>query len=72
MATITERSYTVKGMTCGHCRDAVTEEVQQVPGVQGIEVDLAAGRLTVRGEDVSDAAVRAAVDEAGYEVVGVV
>lgn len=64
----TERSYTVAGMTCGHCRAAVTEEVGAVEGVAGVEVDLASGRLTVRGEGVEDAAVTAAVIEAGYEV----
>ena len=63
------RSYTVKGMTCGHCKASVTEEVEQVAGVTGIEVDVPTGRLTVRGEGVSDEAVKAAVDEAGYEVV---
>jgi len=65
----TERNYTVKGMTCNHCKASVTEEVEQVAGVTGIDVELETGRLTVRGENVSDEAVRAAVDEAGYEVV---
>ena len=64
-----EREYAVKGMTCGHCVVAVTEEVEQVPGVTGVEVDLQAGRVVVRGEGFSDEAVRTAVDEAGYEVV---
>jgi copper ion binding protein len=61
------RNYTVHGMTCQHCVLSVTEEVGEVTGVQDIEVDLASGRLVVRG-DVDDAAVRAAVAEAGYEV----
>lgn len=65
----TELNYTVKGMTCNHCKLSVTEEVEQVEGVTGIEVELETGRLTVRGEGVSDEAVKAAVDEAGYEVV---
>jgi copper chaperone len=64
------RDYTVKGMSCGHCVMAVTEEVEQVPGVTGVDVDLDAGRVTVRGEGFSDDAIRVAVDEAGYEVVG--
>jgi len=64
----TQRTYLVTGMTCGHCRAAVAEEVRAVDGVTGVEVDLASGRLTVRGEGVEDAAVRAAVVEAGYEV----
>ena len=64
-----ERTYTVKGMTCSHCKASVTEEVEQVAGVTGVEVDLDSGRLTVRGEQVAEEAVRAAVDEAGYELV---
>jgi copper chaperone len=64
-----DREYTVKGMTCEHCARAVTEEVEQVPGVAGVNVDLETGRVAVRGEGFSDDAVREAVDEAGYEVV---
>ncbi|WP_245158912.1 heavy-metal-associated domain-containing protein [Blastococcus sp. TF02A-35] len=64
-------SYTVTGMTCGHCVTAVTEEVSQVPGVTAVDVDLATGGLTVTSEQpVDEAAVRAAVEEAGYEVSG--
>jgi len=62
-------SYTVVGMTCGHCVDAVTEEVGAVPGVTAVDVDLASGGLTVTStEHLDDGAVRAAVEEAGYEV----
>ncbi|SET25066.1 heavy-metal-associated domain-containing protein [Geodermatophilus poikilotrophus] len=62
-------SYTVVGMTCRHCVDAVTEEVSAVPGVTAVDVDLASGGLTVTStEPVDDGAVRAAVEEAGYEV----
>ena len=64
-------SYTVVGMTCGHCVDAVTEEVSAVPGVTAVDVDLASGGLTVTStQPVDDGAVRAAVEEAGYEVAG--
>ena len=64
-------TYTVTGMTCGHCVSAVTEEVTQVPGVTAVDVDLASGGLTVTGtEPVDGAAVRAAVEEAGYQVAG--
>ena len=64
-------SYTVVGMTCGHCVDAVTEEVSAVPGVTAVDVDLASGGLTVSStEPVDDGAVRAAVAEAGYQVAG--
>jgi len=64
----TERSYTVQGMTCEHCRASVLDEVSEVPGVGAVDVDLASGRLTVAGDGVDDAAVRAAVEEAGYGV----
>ena len=62
-------TYTVAGMTCAHCVASVSEEVAEVIGVDAVDVDLGSGRLAVTGEDVSDAAVRAAVAEAGYEVV---
>lgn len=63
-------TYTVKGMTCDHCVQSVTEEVSEVPGVSGVDVDLGSGRVTVSSEQpVDDAAIRAAVSEAGYEVV---
>jgi copper chaperone len=61
-------TYAVAGMTCEHCVRSVTEEVSEVPGVTAVEVDLAGGRVTVRG-DADDDAVRAAVAEAGYQVV---
>jgi copper chaperone CopZ len=60
--------YVVEGMTCEHCVRSVTEEVGEVAGVRAVDVDLASGRMVVHGEDVDDAAVRAAVDEAGYAV----
>jgi copper chaperone len=62
------REYLVEGMHCDHCVLSVREEVSEVSGVRSIDVDLASGRLTVQGEGVSDDAVRAAVEEAGYEV----
>ena len=64
-------SYTVVGMTCGHCVNAVTEEVSAVPGVSTVDVDLESGGLTVSSDaPVDEAAVRAAVEEAGYSVAG--
>jgi copper chaperone len=61
--------YTVTGMTCEHCVRAVTEEVSQVSGVTKVDVDLASGGVTILSDSpVDDAAVRAAVSEAGYEV----
>jgi copper chaperone len=68
--TATERTCLVEGMTCGHCAASVEEEVAEVPGVAAVDVDLASGRVNVRGRGFSDADVRAAVREAGYEVVG--
>ena len=61
-----EKTYTVDGMTCGHCVAAVSSEVGKVPGVESVDVDLASGRLTVVGAGYDDDAIRAAVDEAGY------
>ncbi|HET7488729.1 MAG TPA: cation transporter [Acidimicrobiales bacterium] len=62
--------YTVTGMTCDHCRNAVTTELQQLGGVSSVDVDLATGVVTVESAEPLDrAAVAAAVDEAGYELV---
>lgn len=64
-------TYQVQGMTCGHCVQSVTREVGALPGVQNVDVDLASGAVTVTSERELDRdAVRAAVDEAGYELVG--
>jgi copper chaperone len=64
-------TYTVTGMTCAHCVNAVTEEVGAVPGVTDVRVDLQSGALTVTSETpVDDDAVAAAVDEAGYALAG--
>jgi len=62
-------TYTVSGMTCGHCVNAVQTEVSRIEGVREVKVDLASGRLEVSADQpVDEAAVRAAVEEAGYEV----
>ena len=66
---MTETTYTVTGMTCGHCAAAVTEEVSAVPGVEGVEVSVEGSTVVVRGDGVSAEQVRAAVDEAGYAVI---
>ncbi|NEK56912.1 heavy-metal-associated domain-containing protein [Geodermatophilus sabuli] len=64
-------TYTVVGMTCSHCVSAVTEEVGGLPGVTEVAVDLPSGGLTVTSDaPVDEGAVRAAVEEAGYEVAG--
>ena len=63
-------TYTVSGMTCGHCVASVTEEVTEILGVTDVHVDLDSGRLNVSSDSpVDDALVRAAVAEAGYEIV---
>ena len=62
-------TYTVSGMTCGHCVASVTEEVQEVAGVEQVDVTLETGTLTVTSsQPVDDAAVKAAVEEAGYQL----
>ena len=63
-----QKTYTVTGMTCGHCEMSVREEVSEVAGVSDVEVSHETGRLVVAGDGVSDEAVRAAVEEAGYSV----
>jgi copper chaperone len=65
--SVQELGYTVSGMSCAHCTAAVTEEVEQVGGVTAVEIDLDTKRVVVRGEGVSDDAVREAIREAGYE-----
>ncbi|MEH1015305.1 cation transporter [Micromonospora sp. CPCC 206060] len=63
-------TYHVKGMTCGHCVSAVSSELSALPGVSDVQVELASGQVSVTSADALDpAAVRAAVDEAGYELV---
>jgi len=69
MTDTTIRTYTVQGMTCDHCALSVKEEVSEVAGVEDVQVDLADGRVDVAGTDVSEDAVRAAVEEAGYRLV---
>ena len=63
-----ELTYSVPGVSCAHCRAAITEEVETVPGVREVEVDLEAKRVRVLGEGVDDASVRQAIEDAGYEV----
>lgn len=65
--TTKQLTYAVPGMSCGHCRAAITSEVEKVAGVASVVVDLDAKRVTVAGSQLDDAAVRAAIDEAGYD-----
>jgi copper chaperone len=64
---MSEITYTVPGMHCGHCERAVSSQLQQVHGVESVEVDLETKLVTVRGASLDDSALRAAIDEAGYE-----
>lgn len=67
----TTTTYTVTGMTCGHCAAAVTDEVTTLAGVEDVAVDVATGAVTVTSATpLDDAAVAAAVDEAGYALAG--
>ena len=62
------RTYSVPGVSCGHCRTAITNEVSGVAGVESVDVDLEAKTVTVAGEPLDEQAIVAALDEAGYEV----
>jgi copper chaperone CopZ len=62
------KTYSVPSIHCSHCKDAVTHEVEAVAGVQSVDVDLDRKLVTVTGSELDDSALRAAIDEAGYEV----
>jgi copper chaperone len=71
MSTSTTVTYHVTGMTCGHCAAAVTAELSRLPGVSQVEVDVELGAVAVTADQPLDPEqVRAAVDEAGYELAG--
>ena len=62
-------TYTVVGMTCTHCVTSVSEEIGEISGVRDVAVDLPTGTVTVTSDNpVDDADVRAAVEEAGYQL----
>ncbi|MBJ7354330.1 MAG: heavy-metal-associated domain-containing protein [Thermoleophilaceae bacterium] len=61
-------TYSVPGMSCGHCRASVTTEVEKVAGVTTVDVDLDAKRVSVTGDQLDDDAIRAAIEAAGYDV----
>jgi copper chaperone len=66
---VATNTYTVTGMTCEHCVGAVRAEVSRIPGVTDVRVDLSSGQVVVDSETPIDLeAVRASVDEAGYEL----
>ena len=69
-SSTTTSTWTVSGMTCGHCVASVTEEVSEIDGVTAVDVDLESGAVTVTSEQpLDEAAVRGAVEEAGYSLV---
>ena len=67
-AAITEITYAVPGVSCEHCRVAITGEVAKLEGVSVVAVDLAAKQVTVTGTALDDDAIRSAIDNAGYDV----
>lgn len=70
---MTSTTYTVRGMTCGHCVTAVTEEISAIPGVSEVSIELVEGGdsavIVASDAELELEAVRAAVDEAGYELI---
>ncbi|MGW2419095.1 heavy-metal-associated domain-containing protein [Streptomyces sp. NPDC001709] len=63
--------YKVTGMSCGHCEGSVSGEISQIPGVSSVKAVASTGEVTVVSEaPLDDEAVRAAVDEAGFELAG--
>ncbi|WP_037910545.1 heavy-metal-associated domain-containing protein [Actinacidiphila yeochonensis] len=68
---MSEAVYSVSGMSCGHCESAISQEVGALPGVTSVKAVAGTGLVTIASEQpLDDAAVRAAVDEAGFELVG--
>jgi copper ion binding protein len=65
---VADKTYTVTGMTCEHCVNAVSGEIGKLDGVAAVAVDLPTGQVTVRGDGFTDEQIRGAVDEAGYEL----
>jgi copper chaperone len=61
------KTFVVPGMTCENCKRAVRDELVEVPGVASVDIDLVSKRVVVRGDALNDAALRAAIDDAGYE-----
>ena len=71
MVNVSTRSLAVTGMSCDHCASAVGAEIIKLPGVTGVDVDVAGGIVWVTGDPLpGDAPLREAVEEAGYEFGG--
>lgn len=60
-------AYSVPGIHCTHCGMSIREEVSEVEGVEAVDVDVNARVVTIRGRELSDERLRAAIEEAGYE-----
>jgi copper chaperone len=63
-----QTTYSVPGVSCGHCRTAISSEVSKIAGVRAIDVDLERKVVTVTGAGFNEAAIRDAIDEAGYDI----
>ena len=69
MSTTTDQIiYSVPGIGCGHCRAGITAEVEKVAGIETVDVDLEHKLVNVTGQELDDSALRAAIDEAGYDI----
>jgi copper chaperone len=69
VSSAANRIYGVEGMSCDHCKAAITGEVGRIPGVESVDVDLQTNVVRVSGDGLDDAAIVAAIDEAGYDAV---
>ncbi len=67
LTSVQTQTYSVPGMHCDHCKAAVTRELRSVPGVAAVDADLETKLVTVWGHVLDDAALIAAIDEAGYD-----
>ncbi|WP_425826932.1 heavy-metal-associated domain-containing protein [Streptomyces fractus] len=66
---MTERVFTVRGMVCDHCAESVGEEIESIAGVTAVSVDVDSGTVVITSDEALDTAnVRAAIEEAGYEL----
>ena len=71
MMNVSTRSIAVTGMTCDHCASAVRAEISKLPGITDVDVDIAAGTVRITGDPLpGDTPLRAAIQEAGYELAG--
>jgi len=71
MTSVSSRSIAVTGMTCDHCASAVRAEISKLPGITDVDVDIAAGTVRITGDPLpGDTPLRAAIEEAGYELAG--